>query len=117
MAPGTAAPEEASAPVRALRVAALVEPLSLLVLLVNLATVHADGVAALAGPTHGTAYLVGIVATLAGPSTARARVLAWVPAVGALLAARCAPPGPRGERADRTDASPPGGRSRQDGPS
>lgn len=77
---------------RALRAAAVVEPLSLVVLLVNLATVHVEAVASVAGPTHGTAYLVGIGATWAGGASSRARLLAWVPAVGALLALRSSRP-------------------------
>lgn len=72
----------------ALRAAAVVEPVSLLVLLGNLATAHASGVAAAVGPLHGSAYLVGIGATWAAGCSRRARWLAWVPGVGALLAAR-----------------------------
>ncbi len=79
----------------ALRTAAVVEPLTLLVLLVNLATVHAGGVAAAVGPLHGTAYLVAIAATWAGDHPTRVRLLAWIPAVGAALAVRA---GARGRR-------------------
>jgi hypothetical protein len=71
-----------------LRIAARVEALSLLVLLINLATVHVAWVATLVGPLHGCAYLlvIGVV-----PQTARnprARWLAVVPGVGGLLAER-----------------------------
>lgn len=79
---------------RSLRGAAVVEPLSLLVLLGNLVSVHLPGVAAAVGPVHGTAYLVGIAATWAGGYPRRTRVLAWVPGVGALLAARIAASSP-----------------------
>lgn len=79
-------------PRQALRAAAVVEPLTLLALLVNLATVHADGLASALGPLHGTAYLVAIAATWAGGLRRRARLLALVPGVGALLAARVPAP-------------------------
>jgi hypothetical protein len=71
-----------------LRIAAFVEPVSLLVLLANLATVHIAGVAALIGPLHGTAYLVAITATWTGRYPPRARLLAWLPGIGAPLALR-----------------------------
>jgi hypothetical protein len=75
--------------VRWLRVAAAVELLSLLVLLVNLATAHLPAIASLGGPTHGCAYLVVVVAALrsaaAGPAT---KAIAWVPGIGGLLVVR-----------------------------
>ena len=71
-----------------LRVAARVELVSLLVLLANLATVHARAVATLIGPLHGCAYLLVIGSTLAATRRGRPRLLALVPGVGGLLAER-----------------------------
>jgi hypothetical protein len=71
------------------RVAATVELVSLLVLLVNLATVHLPAVSSLCGPVHGCAYLFVVVATSRNPAAATAtKVLAWVPGIGGLLVAR-----------------------------
>ncbi|MEV4709355.1 DUF3817 domain-containing protein [Actinoplanes sp. NPDC049316] len=75
-------------PSRPLRLAALVELASLVVLLVNLATVHVPEVASLAGPVHGCAYLVVVGATLRDSADGRARLLAVVPGAGGLLAIR-----------------------------
>ena len=70
-------------------VAAAVEFLSLLVLLVNLATVHLPAITSLGGPTHGCAYLFVVVATLRNPAASTAtKVMAWVPGIGGLLVAR-----------------------------
>ena len=71
-----------------LRVAARVELVSLLVLLANLATVHARAVATLIGPLHGCAYLLVIGSTLAATGRVRSRLLSLVPGVGGLLAER-----------------------------
>jgi len=71
-----------------LRVAARVELVSLLVLLANLATVHARAIATLIGPLHGCAYLLVIGSTLAATRRGRPRLLALVPGVGGLLAER-----------------------------
>lgn len=71
------------------RVVAAVELVSLLVLLANLATVHLPAISSLAGPTHGCAYLVVVVATLRDPAaTTTTKVMAWLPGVGGLLVAR-----------------------------
>jgi hypothetical protein len=74
--------------VRTLRIAAVVEAVSLAVLLVNLLTVHARGITSLVGPLHGTAYLVTIAAACMAPAAAGAgaRWRAAIPAVGGLLA-------------------------------
>lgn len=73
------------------RVAAAVECVSLVVLLVNLATVHLPVITSLGGPTHGLAYLVIVVATLRNPAASRtARMLAFVPGIGGLLVLRAA---------------------------
>ncbi|MFF8506482.1 hypothetical protein ACF064_00185 [Streptomyces sp. NPDC015492] len=73
-----------------LRLAAAVEAFSLALLLGNLLTVHTGWVTSLGGPTHGTAYLVTVLAVrlTPGPAARRARPLALVPGVGGLLALR-----------------------------
>ncbi|MFI7442183.1 hypothetical protein [Nonomuraea indica] len=71
-----------------LRIAAAVEAASLAALLTNLATVHLKPVTTLLGPTHGAAYLIVILGTLASPTPAAVRRLALIPGVGGLLALR-----------------------------
>jgi hypothetical protein len=71
--------------VRALKIAAAAEVLTLALLLLNLATIHAQGVSSLVGPLHGTAYLITIAMALATIPT-RARWLSVIPGVGGLLA-------------------------------
>lgn len=71
-----------------LRIAVRVEALSLLVLLINLATVHIRWIATLVGPVHGCAYLLVIGVVLRTARAARPRWLAVVPGVGGLLAER-----------------------------
>jgi hypothetical protein len=75
---------------RLFRVIAAVEFLSLLALLVNLATAHLPVITSLGGPIHGCAYLFVVVATLRNPtvSTSTTKVLAWLPGVGGLLVLR-----------------------------
>ena len=74
---------------RLLRAAAAVEALSLLVLLVNLATAHVDAIASLMGPIHGCAYLFVIIAAFRLPGLTRAaRLRALVPGIGGLLVLR-----------------------------
>ena len=75
-----------SVDLRWLRLASWAETVSLLVLLVNLATAHASAVASLMGPVHGTAYLATIAAAFLLPR--RTRLLTLVPGVGGLLALR-----------------------------
>ncbi|TDD89917.1 DUF3817 domain-containing protein [Actinomadura darangshiensis] len=72
---------------RALRIAAAAEAVSLAVLLVNLATAHVEAISSLVGPLHGIAYLEVIVLTLLQPAVPGARWRAVVPGVGGLLAA------------------------------
>jgi hypothetical protein len=75
--------------VRWFRAVAAVELVTLMVLLVNLVTVHLPVVSSLCGPTHGCAYLVVVVATVRNPAATRAaKVMAWLPGVGGLLVAR-----------------------------
>ena len=75
---------------RAFRVLAAVEAATLVILLVNLATVHLPGVASAVGPVHGSAYLMAIALAWSAGLPTRARLLTLVPAVGALLAVRSA---------------------------
>jgi hypothetical protein len=65
-----------------------VELVSLVVLLVNLATVHWSAVAAAVGPTHGCAYLVVVILAFARTRDRRTRVLALIPGIGGLLVLR-----------------------------
>jgi hypothetical protein len=73
-------------PRSALTIAAALEPASLLILLINLATAHVSSIAAALGPIHGTAYLVTIVLAWSGDYSPRARLLALVPGLGGALA-------------------------------
>jgi hypothetical protein len=75
-------------PSRMLRVAAVVELVSLVFLLLNLATVHWAAVASLLGPTHGCAYLFVIGATVRETRALRIRLLALVPGLGGALVIR-----------------------------
>jgi hypothetical protein len=71
-----------------LKVAARVEFVSLVGLLLNLATVHWAAVASLLGPIHGCAYLLVIGAALRATRDVRTRLLSVVPGIGGLLAER-----------------------------
>ncbi|MFD3683807.1 hypothetical protein ACFWTE_03145 [Nocardiopsis sp. NPDC058631] len=65
---------------RTLSVLSALELLSVLVLLVNLATVHHDTLTGLLGPTHGALYLaVAVTALLGRGLTVRTRVGALLP--------------------------------------
>ena len=85
---------------RTLRIAVAVESVSLLVLLINLATTRLQAITSLVGPLHGTAYLAVITVTVLAPSTASsgARWRAAIPAIGGLLALR--------RLRDRSDQAP-----------
>ncbi|MEC3953191.1 DUF3817 domain-containing protein [Nocardia sp. CDC153] len=73
----------------ALRRAAIIETLSLVVLLLNLVTVHWPVVSALIGPVHGCAYIAVILLALRLTETRRGiKALALLPAVGGLLVLR-----------------------------
>ena len=73
---------------RTLRAVGAIEALTLVMLVVNLATVHLDGLAAAVGPVHGSAYLIGIALAWSARLSTRARLLTLIPGVGALLAVR-----------------------------
>ena len=79
-----------------LRVAALAEAISLVVLLVNLATAHYETVTSAVGPVHGFAYLATIGAGLLLPLRRSSRLMTLVPGVGGLLALRNAAREPAG---------------------
>ncbi|MFF5262073.1 DUF3817 domain-containing protein [Actinomadura viridis] len=79
---------------RTLRIAAVVEAVSLVVLLANLATVHAEVITSLGGPIHGTSYLAVIAAAWMIPAAPAARWRALVPGVGGLLVLRRTRPSP-----------------------
>jgi len=72
-------------PSRLLRISALVELVSLALLVINLATVHWPAAASLLGPVHGCAYLFVIGATINESRATPTRLLAVVPGVGGLL--------------------------------
>ena len=59
---------------------------TLLLLVVNLATVHLRAVTEVVGPVHGVAWLATVAAACLAPIPAAARVLSAVPGVGGLLA-------------------------------
>ena len=73
-------------PPRSLRIAAVVELVSLAVLLVNLATVHWPPLSSLIGPVHGCAYLFVVVLAFRSSSSARVRLISWIPGLGGALA-------------------------------
>ncbi len=97
---------------RWLTVASVVEAVSLLVLVLNRASVHLPAVASAVGPLHGFAYLATIATAFLVPLATRSRLLALVPGIGGQLALRSArapaderPVGPAGEADGRpTDA-------------
>src|SRR3954453_8308751 len=85
-----------------MRIAAATEAVTLLVLLLNLATVHEPRVAGVVGPVHGAAYLTAIVAVLLHDVAPRAtRWWGAFPGGGA-------PPQHRPPRAARCGAPSPG---------
>lgn len=74
---------------RHLRIAAHAEPISLILMLANLFTVHLAPVSSLLGPAHGCAYLFVVIAICRPKQVPPAvKVLSLVPGVGGLLALR-----------------------------
>ncbi|GAA4902651.1 hypothetical protein LX16_0205 [Stackebrandtia albiflava] len=73
---------------RILRIAALVEAVSLVVLLVNLATVHAPGISGWTGPLHGASYVTVIVTGSLARSAVGVPWRVLIPGVGGLLMVR-----------------------------
>lgn len=72
---------------RLLLAVAVVEAVTLAVLLINRFGLQLPDVASAVGPIHGSAYLVGLIAVWTAPYSVRVRLLALLPGVGALLAA------------------------------
>lgn len=71
---------------RTLEVLSVLELLSIVVLLINLATVHVDGVASVLGPLHGALYLaVAVIALLGRGLMLRTRLMALIPVLGGVL--------------------------------
>lgn len=87
---------------------ALVEPMTLAVLLLNVLVLHIPVVAHVLGPIHGTCYVgVIVVAMLLEGQPVRARLLSLVPGVGGLLTDRFARRHPRPDhnrRPERTSS-------------
>jgi hypothetical protein len=79
-------------PRRVLRIAGTVELATLALLLANLATVHLPELTRVLGPVHGLAYTATVItAVLVMAGRHRVWLLALIPGVGGLLAARAAP--------------------------
>ena len=75
---------------RWLTIASVVEAVTLVILLVNRASVHLPAVTSAVGPLHGFAYLATIATAFLVPLATRTRLLTLVPGVGGLLALRSA---------------------------
>ena len=76
---------------RVLVVLAVLELLSLAVLLINLATAHLRPITQTMGPVHGAVYLgVVMIALLAPGLRKRDRMLGCLPVIGGALAVRAA---------------------------
>jgi Domain of unknown function (DUF3817) len=73
---------------RWLTLASVVEAVSLVVLVVNRATLHHPVVTSTMGPAHGFAYLATIAIAFLLPLATAPRLLTLVPGVGGLLALR-----------------------------
>ncbi|MEU7043248.1 DUF3817 domain-containing protein [Streptomyces varsoviensis] len=72
-----------------LPIAARAELASLILMLLNLVTVHWPAVSSVIGPLHGCFYLFVIIATARHPQgTGRLTALALIPGIGGLLVTR-----------------------------
>jgi hypothetical protein len=67
---------------------ALLETLTVVVLIANRVTTQVEGVASAVGPLHGMLYLATIACAWIAQPGRRSRWLAWIPVVGGLLAVR-----------------------------
>ena len=77
---------------RALHAIGTVEFSTFVLMMANLATVHLELFSSILGPLHGLAYTVTVIAAaLSSNGRHRIWLLALVPAVGGLLAARSLP--------------------------
>ncbi|OAP26022.1 hypothetical protein A4R44_03399 [Amycolatopsis sp. M39] len=86
-------------PRRVLEIIGAVELATLVLMLGNVVTVHQPEVSRVLGPVHGVAYPATVIAAvLVLGGRHRGWLLALVPGIGGLLAARAAsPPSPRRE--------------------
>lgn len=85
-------------PRRSLRLAGVTELATLAVMLLNMATHHLPAVSGVLGPVHGLAYTATVIAAvLVMGGRHRVWLLALVPGVGGLLAARATPDRSGGE--------------------
>lgn len=81
-------------PRHALHLVGTVELATLVVMLLNMATFHLPALSSVLGPLHGLAYTVTVIAAvLLMDGRHRVWLLALVPGIGGLLAARHASPG------------------------
>lgn len=79
-------------PRRILHTIGTVELVTLALMLLNIATVHAPAISSTLGPLHGLAYTTTVItALLLMKGHHRIWLLALVPGIGGLLAARAAP--------------------------
>lgn len=81
-------------PRRILQMVGTVELVTLVLMLVNLVTVHLPEVSRVLGPVHGLAYTATVItAVLVMSGRHRVWLLAFIPGIGGLLASRAASPG------------------------
>ncbi|WP_248958099.1 hypothetical protein [Sphaerisporangium perillae] len=93
---------------RPLRLAARAEAVTLVLLLLNVATAHVPQISSLLGPSHGCAYLFVVAATLRAPAAdGMAKALALIPGIGGLLALRRLAAADRRLNATPAGVSPP----------
>jgi hypothetical protein len=80
-------------PRRILQIAGTVELVTLVLMLVNIVTVHLPEASRVLGPVHGLAYTVTVItAILVMGGRRRVWLLAFIPGIGGLLASRAASP-------------------------
>jgi hypothetical protein len=99
-------------PRRILQIVGTVELVTLVLMLVNIITVHLPEVSRLLGPVHGLAYTATVItAILVMGGRHRVWLLALIPGIGGLLAARAASPEQleRGGECEGSDGAPDAG--------
>ncbi len=80
-------------PRRTLQIAGTVELVTLVLMLANIVTVHLPELSRALGPVHGLAYTATVItAVLLMGGRQRVWMLALIPGIGGLLAARAASP-------------------------
>jgi hypothetical protein len=72
----------------ALRIAGVLEAVSLLALVSNLAFIHQQPFAAALGPIHGIIYVIVVVLSFLTPLPIRNRLFGLIPGIGGLLVVR-----------------------------